>query len=406
MFPTNLLADKKVLVGVTGSISVYKSLELIRHLTKAGAQVRVIMTEGATRFVSKLTFETLSGNQVLDETSENWHSDHNHIGIGKWADLFIIAPATANTINKLAHGIADNLLTQTALAYEGEKLLAPAANTVMIKSPLTQASMASLKGANFHIINTQSKELACRTEGDGALADPLELFYHVARLCLKESFWEGRHAFVTGGGTIEAIDDVRYLSNYSSGKMAASLAIALFLKGATVHLITTKEGSELPQEVELISVKSAQQMYEALTHAVAEKSKSSQKEAYLFMAAAVGDYKPSSPTQGKLKKDQLGPTWTLALEKNLDILESIDNSSLKAVGFKAEMDPSTARESAQKMLTNKALDAVALNVLTNSSSFGSDDNAFDLITKEGMQKLERSDKLTLSFNLLKHVQNL
>ncbi|MDH5464509.1 MAG: bifunctional phosphopantothenoylcysteine decarboxylase/phosphopantothenate--cysteine ligase CoaBC, partial [Thiovulaceae bacterium] len=319
---------------------------------------------------------------------------------------FIIAPATANTINKLSQGLADNLLTQTALAYSKVKLIAPAANTAMIQNPITQTSIASLKNANFQFINTQSKELACRTEGDGALADPLELFFQVARMCLKESFWEGRHAFVTGGGTIEAIDDVRYLSNYSSGKMAKSLALALFLKGAMVDLITTKDGSELPHDVQRDSVKSAQQMHESLVKVVSEKSKGSQKEAFLFMAAAVGDYKPSSPTQGKLKKDQLGQTWSLELEKNIDILESIDKSSLKAIGFKAEMDASNATKNAQKMLKNKTLDAVALNILTDSSSFGTEDNAFDLITKEGTVSIERSDKLTLAFNLLKHVQTL
>ena len=227
LIPTDLLKDKKVLLGVTGSIAVYKSLELVRFLVKAGAEVKVVMSESAKKFVTPLTFETLTSNQVLDDTNESWVNDHNHIKAGEWADLFVIAPATANTIAKLANAIADNMLLQCALAYPHVKILAPSANTNMLNNPITKANLKMLAIANYEIIDTQTKELACKTTGDGAMHEPLEIFWHCAKALLKDEFWEHRRVIVTGGGTIEKIDDVRYLSNYSSGKMASSLATAL-----------------------------------------------------------------------------------------------------------------------------------------------------------------------------------
>ena len=421
MIPSKLLEGKKVLLGVSASISLYKSLELIRLLTKAGAEVRVVMSEASKRFVSPLSFETLSGHAVLDQHNENWHSDHNHIGIAKWADAFIIAPATANTINKLANGIADNLLTQTALAYEKEKLIAPAANTAMIQSPLTQASLKLLKLAHYTLIDTQSKELACKTEGDGALAEPIELFYQVARLLLKESFWEYRRVIVTGGGTIEPIDSVRFLSNHSSGKMASALALALYFKGADVCFISSKFPTTLPQALCRIEVQTAQEMQEYLIDSIriAKKgllSKASligqsqpqliQKEPFLFMAAAVSDYKASFAQEGKLKKAQLGSKWSLELEENIDILANLDKSGIKSIGFKAELDAQNALDAAQKMLEEKNLDGVALNILQNSQSFGSSNNAFTFLSQEKRFELSKKDKLSLALELLGLCQNL
>jgi len=190
----NLLENKKILLAVTGSIAVYKSLELVRLFVKAGAEVRVVMSESAKKFIAPLTFETLTSNKVLDDTNEDWSSDFNHIKITQWADLMVIAPATANTVAKLANAIADNILLQCALAFCDMKVLAPSANTNMLENPITQANFKMLGISNYTILETQTKELACKTVGDGAMAEPLDIFYQSARQLLKDEFWVDRRS--------------------------------------------------------------------------------------------------------------------------------------------------------------------------------------------------------------------
>jgi len=245
----NLLKDKKIVVGVTGSISIYKSLEIIRLFIKAGAKVRVIMSESAKEFISPITFEAISQNIVLHKDTQNWQNDNNHIGLAKWADILLIAPASANTINKISAGIADNLLLETVLAYNKTIIIAPSANTKMYLNPNTQASLKKLKVFGHIVVNPEKKVLACKDEGVGALANPLEIFYQSSRELLKEDFWINRRIVITGGGTIEKIDDIRYISNFSSGKMAYSLALALYLKGSDVCFISTKEVENLPKNI-------------------------------------------------------------------------------------------------------------------------------------------------------------
>ncbi len=409
-----LLEGKQIVVGVTGSISIYKSLELIRLYIKAGAKVRVIMTESATRFIAPLTFEALSRHKVLTQESESWADDNNHIDIGKWADLFVIAPASANTLNKISNGIADNLLTQAILAYPKDKLIAPAANTHMYKNPLTQASLKMIKLINAQIVEPVKKELACGDVGMGALADVEEIFYQSAQLLLKEEFWTHRRVVISGGGTIERIDDVRYISNFSSGKMAASLAKALYFRGADVCLVTTKPDSSLPKGVYTIEVEDAKEMKEYLEDALPMAKKGLmtkptligegtpeliQKTPFLFMAAAVSDYKVKFKQTGKLKKSSLGRTWSLELEENQDILMSINKEGIFSVGFKAEMDQEQGKENAKEMLLRKELDAVCFNDV-GENSFGSDENAITLFTKTQVKVLPQADKLTLSFSLI------
>ena len=421
LIPSDLLKDKKILLGVTGSIAIYKSLDLIRLFVKAGAEVKVVMSESAKKFVTPLTFEAISSNQVLDDTNESWANDHNHIKTGEWADLFVIAPATANTIAKLANAIADNMLLQTALAYPHAKILAPSANTNMLENPITKANLKMLSIANYQIIDTQTKELACKTTGDGAMAEPLEVFWHCAKALLKDDFWENRRVIVTGGGTIEKIDDVRYLSNYSSGKMASSLATALYCKGADVNLISTKFDEDLPQDLYTIDVKSSDEMLEYLTDSirVAKKGKLSkatlmrdeqihliQKKPYLFMAAAISDYVPAFAQEGKLKKEALGNEWDLKLKQNIDILDSIDKTDITTIGFKAEMDEESAVTNASKMIDNKDVDAVCLNILKDSSSFGSDTNTIDFILPDRIESIPLADKLSVSFDILEHAKSL
>jgi len=413
--PTDLLKDKKILLGVTGSIAIYKSLELIRLFTKAGAEVKVVMSSASQKFVTPLTFETLSSNRVLDDTNESWADEHNHIKVAEWADIFLIAPATANTIAKLANAIADNMLLEVALAFPAKKILAPSANTNMIQNPITQANMKMLAIANYSIIETQTKELACKTTGDGAMAEPLDIFYATARELLKEEFWEDRMVIVTGGGTIEKIDEVRYISNFSSGKMASSLATALYLRGADVNLIATRFDTKLPKNMHKIEVESSEEMQEYLVDSIriAKKGKLSkpslmsdehihriEKKPYLFMAAAVSDYLPAFAQEGKLKKDILGEEWELKLKANRDILASLDKSGITTVGFKAEMDEQNALSNATKMLEQKELNGVCLNLLKNSSSFGSERNAIEFITKDGVESLPSDEKLALSLKIL------
>ena len=419
--PSNLLEGKRILLGVSGSIAAYKSLELVRLFIKAGADVQVVMTDAAKRFVTPLSFETLSRNEVLHSENESWASRHNHIQSAEDADLMVIAPATANTVAKLANAVADNLLLQCALAYPGVKLLAPSANTNMIKHPITQANLKMLGVANYAIAGTQTKELACQTTGDGAMAEPLELFWQSARLLLQNDFWSDRRVVVTGGGTVERLDDVRYLSNFSSGKMASALATALYLRGADVNLIATRFDDGLPGGMHTLDVESSAEMAEYLTDSVriAKKgvmSKPSlisdepvhriQKTPYLFMAAAVSDYVPEHPQQGKLKKAVLGETWSPQLAKNRDLIAEVDKSGITTVAFKAEFDEDAATENARHALESKGVDAVCLNVLSSEQGFGSDNNAIIFIRRDAAAKLPRSDKLSLSMRVLDEAARL
>jgi phosphopantothenoylcysteine decarboxylase / phosphopantothenate---cysteine ligase len=401
----HLLANKNILIAVTGSIAIYKILELIRLYIKSGANVKVIMTQSAKKFVSPLSFETISQNKILDNENENWakESINNHIAIGKWADIFIIAPASANTINKLSNGIADNILLQAALAYPQIKLLVPAANTNMINNPLTQASLTILKLYNFKLIQTQTKELACRDIGDGAMADIQDIFHVTLKELLKDDYWENRKVVLTGGGTIEKIDDVRYISNFSSGKMAANLATALYYQGANVCLITTKN-LDTPKEINTIFVQSSNEMFEYTQNSLKIAIEGTQKKPYFFSVAAVSDYVPSCLQSGKLKKDTMADTWNLKLKKNIDILKSVTTNRIYTIGFKAELDKHTAKINATNMLANKNLDAVCLNIINDQNNFGSNENEIEIITKTNNINLPQDTKLNISFNLLNNLK--
>ena len=409
------LTNKNILLGVTGSISAYKACDIARLFIKAGASVHVVMTPAAERFVSALTFEALTRNPVLTESSESWASNLNHIDIGKACDTFIIAPATANTINKLSKGIADNILTQTALAFNKTLLVAPAANTNMIEHHYTVGSLKMLAVNEVRIINSQAKLLACGDEGNGALAEPLEVFYQTAQVLLEEEFWKDRKVVVTGGGTREKIDDVRYLSNFSSGKMANALSTALYLKGADVCFISTKEHTEIPAQIYTIDIEDSQEMLDYTIDAVrvAKKGKMSkatmnssnpvhliQKRPYLFMVAAISDFTPKFPQVGKIKKSDIGKEWKIDLKQNPDILTEVNKDGLTTVGFKAEMDNEKGFDNAKSLLINKGVDAVCYNFLKNSTSFGTSDNSITFITKEESIELGQAEKIDLAFKIL------
>ena len=393
-----ILKDKKILIGVTGSIAIYKTLDLIRLYIKSGAVVRVLMSESAKKFINPITFEAISQNKVLDENSENWdkNSDYNHIDIAKWADILVIAPASANTINKISCGIADNLLLQTVLACKKKIIIAPAANTNMIENLITIQSINNLKNLGFEVLQTQTKELVCKDVGNGAMLEPIDIFHKTCKELLKTSYWENRRVVLSGGGTVEKIDDVRYISNFSSGKMASNLATALYYLGADVSLVITRGYENIPKDIDLQIVDSSQTMFLALQDKLALKSL---KKSFLFMVAAISDYIPKESFSGKLKKEQLGETWSLELAKNIDILATLNKSEIYAIGFKAEMDKKEAKTNAQNMLKNKNLDAVCLNILDENNSFGSQNNNIELILKDKSFDFS-GDKLDISLEIL------
>ena len=415
------LSGKSILLGVTGSISAYKACELARLFVKSGAEVFVVMSQSSQRFVSALTFEALTRNAVLTEESESWSSDLNHIEVGKKCDVFVVAPATANTINKLSKGIADNILTQTALAFSRQIIVAPSANTQMLKNHYTVGSLKMLGVNDCTIVEPQEKRLACGDVGSGALAEPLEIFYATAKALLEDEFWVDRKVVVTGGGTKEKVDEVRYIGNFSSGKMASSLCLALYLKGADVCYITTTGNEGLPSSIYTIDVDTAEEFLDYTQDAVrvAKKGKMSkasmntsdsihliQKEPYLFMVAAISDYTPKYPQSGKLKKSNIGESWSLELKQTDDVLKNIRKDNLKTVAFKAEMDENSGFDSAKAMLEQKGVDAVCYNLLSNSSSFGTTQNEITFITKESSVELGKADKLVLSEAILENSKGL
>ncbi|MDD5360064.1 MAG: bifunctional phosphopantothenoylcysteine decarboxylase/phosphopantothenate--cysteine ligase CoaBC [Sulfurovaceae bacterium] len=415
------LTGKKIVIGVTGSISVYKACDIARLFIKAGANVQVVMSEAAKRFVTPLTFEALTRNIVLHEGSESWASNLNHIEITKDCDLLLIAPATANTINKMAKGICDNILLETIIAFNKPIAIAPAANTNMLENHQTKNSLKMLAVSDITIIEPQNKLLACGDTGSGALAEPSEIFWECSKILLKDSFWENRRVVVTGGGTREKIDDVRFISNYSSGKMANSIATALHLKGADVCLITTAKHDSIPKNIYTIDVESATEMMDFTIDAirVAKKgvmSKPSisnpdsialiQKEPYLFMVAAIADFTPTYPQVGKIKKSDIGEHWEIKLKQNPDILNSIDKNGIKTVAFKAEMNKENGLKNAYSLMKQKSVDAVCYNHISEENNFGSDENKIVWITDNEEVNFDKKDKLSLAFDVLETSKKL
>jgi len=383
------LEPKNILIGVTGSIAIYKTCELVRLFVKSGHNVRVVMTHAAAKFISPLTFETLTRQKVLIEENEDWSGELNHIDYAQWADIYIIAPATANTMNKAYRGIADNLLLQTYLACTAPVLFAPSANTNMYLHKTTSESIE-----NLNCIEANSGLLACGDEGVGKMAEPEEIFLRALRELNKEDFWLNKKVTVTAGGSIEKIDDVRYVSNFSTGKMGEALAKAFYIKGADVTLISSKEHN-LSKEISRIKVASAEDYRREILNSSPD---------YLVMAAAIADYKPKY-TPGKLKKENIGEKMILEMEKNIDVLESLKNEPFKKIGFKAERDEQNALKYAKNALNKKNLDAVCLNLLTKND-FGSDTNEVVFITKDYEKTFENDTKENIALKIVdaaKHI---
>ena len=400
------LKDAKITLCVSSSISFYKAFEILSLLKTANAKVRVAMSEQTLKFCSPLAFEALSGECVL--VGDN--KPLAHIEYAK-CDLMIIAPATANTINKIALGIADNAMLSCILACRAPKLIAPAANTAMLENPATQNSLKVLKERGFVVVNSCEKTLACGDVGKGALASPKDIVLSAARMLGTNSRIPSANSkiptgnsriskvIITAGACYEMIDDVRAITNLSSGKMGLALAFAYYLRGFDVTLISSAQNLPKSMEnLEFLSFKNSADLLEIL------KNKKLAKDDLLVMAAAISDYIPSQKAKGKIKKS--GANLNLELKENIDILSSLKELKCKKIGFKMEMDEQSALSSAKNMLENKALDAVCLNVLKAQNYFGSEQNEVLFITKNSQKMLKMASKHEIAAQIAGLSENL
>lgn len=393
------LKDAKITLCVSSSISFYKAFEILSLLKHANAKVRVAMSEQTLKFCSPLAFEALSGECVL--VGDN--KPLAHIEYAK-CDLMIIAPATANTINKIALGIADNAMLSCILACRAPKLIAPAANTAMLENPATQNSLKVLKERGFVVVSSCEKTLACGDFGKGALASPKDIVLSAARMLGANSRIPSANSriskvIITAGACYEMIDDVRAITNLSSGKMGLALAFAYYLRGFDVTLISSAQNLPKSMEnLEFLSFKNSAELLEIL------KNKKLAKDDLLVMAAAISDYIPSKKAKGKIKKS--GANLNLELKENIDILSSLKELKCKKIGFKMEMDEQSALRSAKNMLENKALDAVCLNVLKAQNYFGSEQNEVLFITKNSQKMLKMASKHEIAAQIARLSENL
>lgn len=388
------LQGKCVLLGVTGGIAAYKMANVASGLRKAGATVHVIMTENATKFITPLTFETLTNNRcVVDTFARDFQYDVKHISLAKAADLILIAPATANVIAKLANGLADDMLTTTVLAAKCKKLVAPAMNTAMLENPITQDNIARLKRYGFGIIEPAVGMLACKDVGSGKLPEPETLLDCIAMELAREKDMAGLHVTVTAGPTQEALDPVRYLTNHSTGRMGYAIAREAMLRGADVTLISGPTALKPIPGVKTVDVVSARDMFEAVQTALPETD-------ILIKAAAVADYRPANVAEDKIKK-QPGE-MSIPLERTDDILGWVAehrHPGLFVCGF--SMETRDMVENSKKKLAKKHLDMIAANNLkVAGAGFGVDTNVVTILTADGIRELPLMGKDQVASQLL------
>lgn len=388
------LQGKCVLLGITGGIAAYKMANVASGLRKAGATVHVIMTENATKFITPLTFETLTNNRcVVDTFARDFQYDVKHISLAKAADLILIAPATANVIAKLANGLADDMLTTTVLAARCKKLVAPAMNTAMLENPITQDNLAKLKKYGFGIIEPAVGMLACKDVGSGKLPEPETLLDCIAMELAREKDMAGLHVTVTAGPTQEALDPVRYLTNHSTGRMGYAIAREAMLRGADVTLISGPTALKPVPGVKTVDVVSAKDMFEAVQAALPETD-------ILVKAAAVADYRPVSIAEDKIKKQD--GDMAIPLERTDDILGWVAehrHPGLFVCGF--SMETRDMLENSKKKLDRKHLDMIAANNLkVAGAGFGVDTNVVTILTADGIQELPLMGKDQVAAKLL------
>ena len=381
-----MLQGKTVLLGVTGSIAAYKIAYLASALKKLHAQVHVLMTENATNFINPITFESLTGNKCLVDTFDrNFQFQVEHVSIAKQADVVMIAPASANVIGKLAHGIADDMLTTTIMACKCKKIISPAMNTNMYENPIVQDNLAILQHYGYEVIEPASGYLACGDTGAGKMPEPEMLLEYILREIAKEKDLTGQKVLVTAGPTQEAIDPVRYITNHSSGKMGYALAKAAMLRGAQVTLVSGPCAIEPPPFVKLVPIVTAKEMFDAVTSVSFEQD-------IIIKAAAVADYRPAKVFDDKVKKQE--GQMSIELEKTDDILQYLGDNRVPGqflCGF--SMETQNMLGNSRVKLGKKHLDMVAANNLkVAGAGFQGDTNVLTLITQDEDVSLQLMSK--------------
>ena len=370
------LAGKTVVLCVTGGIAAYKAADLTSKLRQAGAAVRVLMTESATQFISPMTFETLSGYRaVVDTFDRNFAWEVEHISLAKAADVFVIAPATANVIAKAAHGIADDMVTTTLLATKAPVVIAPAMNTGMYDNPVTQQNLQTLRERGFHIIDPAAGRLACGDTGRGKLPDTPTLMHGIEQAITPQDL-RGQRVLVTAGPTQEAMDPVRFLSNHSTGKMGYAVAARAAMRGADVTLVSGPTALDTPEGVQRVDIVSARDMYDAVLSRA-------DRQDMIIKAAAVGDYRPAETASEKLKKGD--GEMTVALARNPDILAELGRRKHPGqllCGF--AMETQNLLDNAADKLRRKNCDMLVANSLRDKGAgFGTDTNVATLLFADG-----------------------
>lgn len=394
-----MLSGKNVVLGVTGSIAAYKIANLASALVKLHADVTVIMTKNATNFINPITFETLTGNKCLVDTFDrNFQYSVEHVSLAKKTDLFLVAPASANVIGKLAHGIADDMLTTTILACKCPKLVSPAMNTNMYENPIVQDNLKKLEHYGFEVIDPASGYLACGDTGAGKMPEPETLLSYILRELACEKDLAGKKVLVTAGPTQEKIDPVRYITNHSTGKMGYAIAEDCMRRGAEVTLVTGPVALTPPPFVHVIPVVSAADMAQAV------KGSADQQD-IIIKAAAVADYRPIDPADEKVKKKD--GEASLSLERTEDILSYLGEHKREGqfiCGFSMETEHMLENSSA-KLLKKHADMIVANNLKTAGAGFGTDTNVVTIITAEDCRELELMSKADVAHEIVNCIKN-
>ncbi len=381
-----MLKGKTVLLGVTGSIAAYKIANLASMLVKLHCDVHVIMTKNATNFIHPITFETLTNNRcIVDTFDRNFQYNVEHVSLAKRADVVLVAPASANVIAKLAHGIADDMLTTTVLACTCKKIVSPTMNTQMYNNQITQDNIGILRHYGFEVIDPASGFLACRDIGAGKMPEPEVLLDYILREIACEKDMTGLNVLVTAGPTQEKIDPVRYITNHSTGKMGYAIATNAMLRGANVTLVSGPTNIKKPPFVEVVDIKSAQDMFEAVTSRA-------DKQDIIIKSAAVADYRPSNVSDEKVKKKD--GDMAIPLERTQDILKFLGEHKTEnqfLCGF--SMETQNMLENSRAKLEKKNLDMIiANNLKVAGAGFGVDTNVVTMITKEEEIELEIMSK--------------
>lgn len=394
-----MLTGKRIVLGISGGIAAYKMANVASMLVKLNADVHVIMTEAATHFITPETFETLTNNRCYTDTFDRGMELHvPHVTLGTTADCFLIAPASADILGKIANGIADDMLTTTVLPAKCPVLIAPSMNVHMYENPIVQNNMRTLASYGYEIIEADCGFLACRDTGKGKLPAEHVLVEYILRACAKKKDLAGKKVLVTAGATKEAIDPVRYITNHSTGKMGYAIARMAMLRGADVTLISGETAIDAPMFVNTLTVKSAKDMFEAVLSC-------SDEQDIIVKAAAVADYRPLSVADEKIKKND--SKVSIELEKTVDILKKLGEKKKKGqflCGF--SMETENMIENSRTKLEKKNLDMIAANNLkVAGAGFAGDTNVLTLITKDGQCELPMMSKEEAADRLLDEILN-